>query len=87
LVDAARQTVLLEAKASVGHVALEPVQVSATSHTPATAARQVVPLATKRQVDEQHDPAAPFWAPRSHCSALPSVPLTVSVVLSPHVEL
>jgi hypothetical protein len=39
---AERQTVLVDAKASAGHVVLLPVQVSATSQTPA-AERQTTP--------------------------------------------
>jgi hypothetical protein len=58
---------------SAGHVAVLPVQVSATSHVPA-AARHVVPAATKVQVAEQHEFAAPLAAPRSHCSPLPTIP-------------
>src|SRR5439155_592468 len=48
--------------ASAGHVALEPVQLSATSHSFA-AARQIVPLVTKRHAAEQQEPAVPFDAP------------------------
>src|SRR5439155_1662371 len=48
--------------ASAGHVGLEPVQLSATSH-PFTAARQTVPLVTKRHAAEQQEPAVPFDAP------------------------
>src|SRR5205807_649000 len=47
---------------SPGHVALEPVQLSATSHSFA-AARQIVPLVTKRHAAEQQEPAVPFDAP------------------------
>src|SRR5262249_4849136 len=46
---------------------------SATSHWPAEA-RQVVPAETKVQVAEQHDPAAPFDPPRSHCSVPSATP-------------
>src|SRR5207247_10799139 len=48
--------------ASAGHVALEPVQLSARSHSLA-AARQAVPLVTKRHEAEQQEPAVPFDAP------------------------
>src|SRR5437667_208828 len=47
---------------SAGHAALEPVQLSATSH-PFRAARQIVPLVTKRHEAEQQEPAVPFDAP------------------------
>src|SRR5438093_3261059 len=47
---------------SAGHVALEPVQLSAKSHSFA-AARQIVPLVTKRHEAEQQEPAVPFDAP------------------------
>src|SRR5438128_741258 len=53
---------------SAGHVALEPVQVSGRSQSPA-AARQVCELLKKVQVFLQHEPAAPFNAvPRSQSS-------------------
>src|SRR5437899_2769531 len=48
--------------ASAGHVALEPVQLSARSHSFA-AARQTVVLGTKRHAAEQQEPAVPFDAP------------------------
>src|SRR5436309_2850011 len=48
--------------ASAGQVALEPVQLSVTSHSFA-AARQTVPLVTKRHEAEQQEPAVPFDAP------------------------
>src|SRR5438067_1513152 len=48
--------------ASAGHVGLEPVQLSARSHSFA-AARQIVPLVTKRHAAEQQEPAVPFDAP------------------------
>src|SRR5438034_534211 len=44
---------------SAGHVALEPVQVSGRSQSPA-AARQVFVLLAKVQLFLQHEPAAPF---------------------------
>ena len=47
---------------SAGHVALEPVQLSATSHSFA-AARQTVVLGWKRHEAEQHEPAVPFDGP------------------------
>src|SRR5947209_6997948 len=48
--------------ASAGHVALEPVQLSARSHSFA-AARQTVVLGAKRHAAEQQEPAVPFDAP------------------------
>src|SRR5207253_582865 len=61
---AARQVKVDGWKASLGHVLLLPVQVSATSHPPAVAARQTVP-------------ALPgLWTQ----SGLPTVPLQRSVV-------
>src|SRR3989442_1129362 len=48
--------------ASAGHVALEPVQLSARSHSFA-AARQTVVLGWKRHEAEQQEPAVPFDAP------------------------
>src|SRR5436309_745308 len=60
---------------SAGHVALEPVQVSGRSHSPA-AARQVFVLLAKVQLFLQHEPAAPFNAlPRSQSSPDSTVPL------------
>src|SRR5207249_9842559 len=59
---------------SAGHVALEPVQLSVTSHSFA-AARQTVPLVTKRHEAEQQEPAVPFDAPRSQSSPASTVPL------------
>jgi len=60
---------------SAGHVALEPVQVSGRSHSPA-AARQVCELLKKVQLFLQHEPAAPFNAlPRSQSSPDSTVPL------------
>src|SRR5438132_888701 len=60
---------------SAGHVALEPVQVSGRSHSPA-AARQVFALLAKVQLFLQHEPAAPFNAlPRSQSSPVSTVPL------------
>src|SRR5437660_1152778 len=53
---------------SAGHVALEPVQVSGRSQSPA-AARQVCELLKKVQLFLQHEPAAPFNAlPKSQSS-------------------
>src|SRR5439155_946129 len=48
--------------ASGGQVVVEPVQLSARSH-PFTAARQTVPLVTKRHEAEQQEPAVPFDTP------------------------
>src|SRR5438094_43890 len=60
---------------SAGHVALEPVQVSGRSHSPA-AARQVFVLLAKVQLFLQHEPAAPFNAlRRSQSSPDSTVPL------------
>src|SRR5204863_251500 len=56
---------------SVGQVALVPVQVSATSHSPA-AARHSVPLGQKVQLFLQHELPA---IPGSHCSPESSTPL------------
>src|SRR5947209_937797 len=61
---AARQVNVLGWKASLGHVLLLPVHVSATSHPPEAAARQVVP-------------ALPGWWTQI---GLPTVPLQRSVV-------
>src|SRR3989442_1301711 len=47
---------------SAGHVALEPVQLSATPHSFA-AARQTVVLGWERHEAEQHEPAVPFDGP------------------------
>src|SRR6266404_4540147 len=60
--------------ASAGHVALEPVQLSATSQSFA-AARQTVVLGTKRQEAEQQEPAVPFDAPWSQSSPASTMPL------------
>jgi hypothetical protein len=60
--------------ASAGHVALEPVQLSARSHSLA-AARHTVPLGTKRHEAEQHEPAVPFDTPWSQSSPASTVPL------------
>jgi hypothetical protein len=80
-----RHDVLDEESTSAGQVPLEPVHTSCGSQTPSDA-RQVEPPARNVQVEVQHEVAAPFEPPRSHCSALPSVPLTVSVVESPQVD-
>src|SRR5439155_561669 len=59
---------------SAGHVALEPVQVSGRSQSPA-AARQVCELLKKVQLFLQHEPAAPFNAlPRSQSSPVWTMP-------------
>ncbi len=60
---AVRQTVVDGANASLGHVSDEPLQVSATSHPPAAAARQTVPLASA-----VHVPSAPA---RLHAPQVP----------------
>src|SRR5207247_3121805 len=60
--------------ASAGQVSLVPVQLSARSHS-FTAARQTVPLVTKRHDAEQQEPAVPFAAPRSQSSPASTVPL------------
>ena len=67
-------------------IPLDPVQGSTTSHTPPDV-RQVVPPATNVQDELQHAVAVPFTPlPRSHCSAVPSVPATPSVWESPQVD-
>ncbi len=59
--------------ASAGHVALEPVQLSARSHSFA-AARQTVVLGAKRHEAEQQEPAVPFDAPWSQSSPSCTMP-------------
>jgi hypothetical protein len=58
---------------SAGQVPLAPVHASAASHSPA-ALRHCVPAVTKPQAAVQHDPAAPFEAPRSQASPRSTVP-------------
>src|SRR5439155_13567498 len=53
--------------ASTGQVALEPVQLSARSHS-LTAARHTVAAVTNVHVAVQQEPDWPFCGPRSHCS-------------------
>jgi hypothetical protein len=53
---------------SAGQASLVPVQLSAASHAPA-AGRQITLEDANVQLAVQHDPAAPFAAPRSHCSS------------------
>ena len=74
----ADEAVTADWKLSVGQVALDPVQFSATSHWPAEARHDVV-LALKVQFALQH--AVPETAV-SHCSP----PKFVSTVPSPQVE-
>src|SRR5258705_354524 len=76
-----RHTVVLGRNASAGHVALEPEQVSCTSHSPPDA-RQTVPPVLKVQLVLQHDPAVPLLTPSSHCS-----PRAPSRVPLPHSEI
>jgi len=64
-------------RTSAGQVPLEPVQVSAGSHTPP--ARHCNPPARNVQVAVQHELVLPLAPPRSHAS----VP---STTLSPHTE-
>ena len=72
----ARHSVVLGSKASAGQVAPEPVQVSATSQTPAEA-RHSVPTVLKVQADVQQEANEPFAEPWSHCSLLaPQVSMT-----------
>ena len=65
-----RHTVPSDCFKSAPHVALAPLQESATSQTPA-GVRHVWPDARNWHVAVQHDVALPFEPPRSHCS-LPS---------------
>src|SRR5438874_2822384 len=69
------QTVPADFTASAGHVALEPVQVSARSHS-FTALRQTFELGWKVQLFLQQEEPLPFIAlPRSHCSPVSTTPL------------
>src|SRR5438552_741435 len=69
------QLVPADFTASAGHVALEPVQVSARSH-PFTALRQTFELGWKVQLFLQQEEPLPFIAlPRSHCSPVSTTPL------------
>ena len=76
------QLVADDANPFAGHVSLEPVQVSATSHWPADE-RHTLPAPRNPQVEVQHDVDEPFAPPRSHASA----PKFVSTVPSPQLEL
>src|SRR5439155_196446 len=69
------QAVPADFTASAGHVALEPVQVSARSHS-FTALRQTFELGWKVQLFLQQEEPLPFIAlPRSHCSPVSTTPL------------
>src|SRR5262249_47242936 len=59
---------------SVGHVAAEPVHVSATSHAPAVE-RQTVPEVLNAHAPVQHEPPVPFAPPWSHDSFVSTIEL------------
>jgi hypothetical protein len=62
-----------EANPFAGHVALLPVQFSATSHCPAEA-RHTLALVLNVQVDVQQEAVVPLAEPWSHCSGLSTTP-------------